>query len=314
MPDLGSVANSWIVRHPNRSGQQRLAVQPVGGLQPTPPTVARLGTLAGWAGPLPISATPHVFAIPATIAATNTILIAGWADSPVAITISDTQGNTWTPRGPAPGTTIFLFECQVTQPLHVSDTITVTPSGTLNWGLIGAWYSQCYFDQIATVSTWTGTAATAGTITTKVGGGPVLGIYGGYNNAGTTPPAITAAASGYTVEPGGVFGAADGTVFGAADGSLFGSAASTVGSSTANAIGWISKNGAGGVSETPSATVAVSGAIKQGAAVSYSLIPTVFVALNATGGTATTGGAVTSSGGILFPIPDEAIMAPMMAV
>ena len=50
MPDLGSVANSWIVRRPNHAGQQRLSSQTVGGLLPAPNFTATNGSATASGG------------------------------------------------------------------------------------------------------------------------------------------------------------------------------------------------------------------------------------------------------------------------
>ena len=179
--------------------------------------------------------------IPAAgVPAGSTIILFGYQLTASPLTVSDTKGNAWTHRAGNGSAGIVLYDCQVTTALVSGDRITLaTGAGGSAFIFQVAWYTRCYFDTMAQ-GTFSGTAAAGPTITTKAGGGPVLGVFGIYNGANGSPtPSLGSSGqgAGYGVET-----------------TTFTSDFSTT-PYEVHSLCWESKIGAGGVAETATGTL-----------------------------------------------------------
>lgn len=177
--------------------------------------IAKLGDIPGRYSPLmsptynPIGLTVPAGGIPAG----STVIIIGWngagASARYPRSVTDPRGNVYTIRANSSGggsAGCFLIDAQITTALLANDIINIDMGGPdALHATIGAWFSQCFFDQCAQVAA-SGTAVTAGTITPGAVNELILGWWGGYSGTSQTPPSITTPGAGYTNQTGIGFG------------------------------------------------------------------------------------------------------------
>lgn len=189
------------------------------------------------------------------VAAGNTVYIVGFLYSQRVVSVSDPKGNVWNIRRDG-NTGMVLIDGLITTTLTGSDPITITHSGQ---GLfLYAFFvtSAAYYDT-HTTSTWTGTAAAGGLITTKNPGELVIGAFGVFTSGSTAAPTMTTPGSGYLQQVPGI-------------------ATNPSGATDCGCLRYEFKNPAGAAgSESPTATMSAAGTDRFGLAAAYTDIPTM---------------------------------------
>jgi hypothetical protein len=140
----------------------------------------------------------------AGIAAGNTIIIIGITrQNRTVISVTDAKGNVYTIRrvGTAANPGFFLADCVVANALVSGDNITITHDALGGmYCYVAFWCSTCYYHTDA-LATWTGTAATGGTIRV-MSNEFVIGGFSLFDSTSSTVRTMTTPGSGYTQDTG----------------------------------------------------------------------------------------------------------------